>query len=63
MEYTELYVTKRNGDLEKVSFDKILNRIKQLCTMEPPLQYVNYTELAIKIIDQIYDRITAKRIR
>jgi len=62
MEYSELYVTKRNGNLEKVSFDKILTRIKQLCSMEPVLNHVNYTELAIKIIDQIYDRISTKEL-
>lgn len=59
---SELHVTKRNGSLEIVSFDKILNRIKQLCVQEPQLSNVNYTQLAIKVIDQIYDGISTKEL-
>jgi ribonucleoside-diphosphate reductase alpha subunit len=49
----EDYVTKRNGDCEIISFDKILNRIKAL---SPELN-INCTNLAKKIIDRLYNSI------
>ena len=52
-------VVKRNGAIEIVSFDKILNRIKRLGNGELE---VNYTELAKKIIDRLYDRIPTTQI-
>ena len=52
-------VLKRNGAIEIVSFDKILNRIKRLGNGELE---VNYTELAKKIIDRLYDRIPTTKI-
>jgi len=52
-------VVKRNGAVEIVSFDKILNRIKRLGNGELE---VNYTELAKKIIDRLYDRIPTTKI-
>ncbi len=59
---TEMNVTKRNGTTEVMSFDKILNRVKNLGKMEPLLMCVNYTELVIKVIEQLYDRITTMEI-
>jgi ribonucleoside-diphosphate reductase alpha subunit len=56
----EMYVTKRNGKIEIVSFDKILNRIKKLC--EELGIKINYTLLSIKIIDQLYDKISTTKI-
>jgi ribonucleoside-diphosphate reductase alpha chain len=46
-----------------VSFDKILKRIKTLGHFEneQPLQ-INYTDLAIKVIDQIYDGIDTSQL-
>ena len=58
----EMNVTKRNGTTEVMSFDKILNRVKNLGKMEPLLMCVNYTELVIKVIEQLYDRITTMEI-
>ena len=49
----EMHVTKRNGHLETVSFDKILRRIKSV-GKEVGIQ-INYTALVIKVIDQLYD--------
>ena len=46
-----MYVTKRNGDKEKVSFDKVLKRIENLSTD----LNVNSTEIAQKICARIYD--------
>ena len=52
----EMRVIKRNGDYEDVTFDKILNRVKNLGTrLTPVLSGVNYSQLVIKIIDQLYD--------
>ena len=53
----ELYVTKRNNEIEALSFDKILNRIKQLGTNEIPSLNVNYSQLVMKIVDQLYNNI------
>ena len=61
----EMYVTKRNGNKEVISFDKILKRIKNLgkdeLLGEAELQ-INYTTLAIKIIDRLYDGIPTSQI-
>jgi ribonucleotide reductase alpha subunit len=53
-------VTKRDGTLEEISFDKILNRIKNLCK-EANIQ-LNYSSLAMKVIDQIYDTIPTTKL-
>ena len=56
----EMNVTKRNGKLETVSFDKILKRIKTL-GQEVELK-LNYTALAMKVIDQLFDGIPTPKI-
>jgi ribonucleotide reductase alpha subunit len=56
----EMYVTKRNGEKEIVSFDKILTRIKKLGT-EAHIK-LNYTSLVMKVIDQLYDGISTTKI-
>ena len=45
----EMYVTKRSGEQEIISFDKILTRIKKL-GQEANIK-LNYTTLVIKVID------------
>ncbi len=55
-----MYVTKRNGELEEIAFDKILNRIKKL-GQEVNIN-INYQQLAMKVIDQIYDKISTTKI-
>jgi len=62
----EMYVTKRIGEREIVSFDKILNRIKKLGREahfgnEVDLK-INYTTLVMKVIDQLYDGISTTKI-
>lgn len=57
---TEMNVTKRNGELETVSFDKILQRIKRQ-GKEVGIK-VNYTALAMKVIDQLFDGISTTKI-
>jgi len=56
----EMYVTKRDGESEIVSFDKILTRIKKI-GKEANIK-INYTSLVIKIIDQLYDKISTTKI-
>jgi ribonucleoside-diphosphate reductase alpha chain len=56
----EMRVQKRNGLLEEISFDKILNRVKKL-GHEANLQ-MNYSSLVMKVIDQLYDKIQTTKI-
>jgi ribonucleotide reductase alpha subunit len=57
MNEEELSVLKRDGLLEVVSFDKILKRVKCLGTETTPHLNVNYSQLVMKIVDQLYDKI------
>jgi len=57
---TEISVIKRNGIMEEVSFDKILKRIKHIGN-ENKLS-INYVPLAIKVIEQMYDKITTTQL-
>ena len=60
MDDNEMYVIKRNGNKQEVSFDKILRRIKTL-GKSANLSNINYSSLCLKVIDQLYDGIpTAK---
>jgi len=56
----EMYVTKRDGKREIVSFDKILNRIKKIGQVAH--MKLNYTTLVMKVIDQLYDGISTTKI-
>ena len=56
----DMNVTKRNGELEPISFDKILNRIRVI-GHEVDI-HINYTELVMKVIDQLYDKIDTSKI-
>ena len=49
-----MMVTKRNGQQETVSFDKILTRIKRI---EQANIKINYTTLVMKVIDQLHSGI------
>jgi len=51
----ELHVIKRDGTIEVVSFDKILKRVKCLGTETKPNLTVNYSQLVMKVVDQLYD--------
>ena len=57
---SEMHVTKRDGQVEIVSFDKILRRIKTIGS-EAGIK-INYTALAMKVIDQLYDNISTTKI-
>lgn len=57
---TEMFVLKRNGKLETLSFDKIMKRIKK-CGEDVGI-HLNYASLAMKVIDQLYNRIPTTQI-
>jgi ribonucleoside-diphosphate reductase alpha chain len=54
-------VIKRNGEHEVIAFDKILARIRNV-GQQAGVAAVNYTALAIKVIDQLYDGIPTAKI-
>uniref|UniRef100_A0A6C0E8V0 ribonucleoside-diphosphate reductase n=1 Tax=viral metagenome TaxID=1070528 RepID=A0A6C0E8V0_9ZZZZ len=56
----EMYVTKRNGQQEIVSFDKILKRIKKI-GQEANIK-INFTTLVMKVIDQLYNGISSTKL-
>ena len=56
----EMFVKKRNGEMEIVAFDKILRRIRTIGT-EVGIK-INYTTLAMKVIDQLYNGISTTKI-
>lgn len=57
-EYRTMRVLKRGGQLQEVSFDKVLQRIKKLCDLEPKCTKIDPTELAQKVITRIYDKVS-----
>ena len=57
---TEMRVTKRDGELQDVAFDKILERVKKL-GQEAGI-HINYSSLVMKVIDQLYDKIPTAKI-
>jgi ribonucleoside-diphosphate reductase alpha chain len=60
MESNDMRVMKRNGELEEIAFDKILTRIKKL-GQEAGI-HINYQQLVMKVIDQLYDTISTTKI-
>ena len=57
---SEMRVTKRNGKLQEIAFDKILERVRKL-GQEAKVQ-INYSSLTMKVIDQLYDKIETTKI-
>lgn len=57
-ELINMNVIKRNGDKEPLSYDKIIFRLKQLA----PNLNIRYSELVIKIMDQLYNNIHTSKI-
>ena len=51
-----MLVTKRNGDYESVSFDKITNRLYALINMKPLLN-IDPTIISQKVCSEIYDKV------
>ena len=59
-EMNKMYVTKRDGTKEEISFDKILRRVKKLG--EEASLNINYSTLAIKVIDKLCNNIGTTQI-
>lgn len=62
---SDLHVAKRDGTKEIVAFDKILNRLKKIGKeriVGVENLKINYTTLAMKVIDQLYDGIHTTQI-
>lgn len=57
-----MFVIKRKGVREDVSFDKIHNRIKWLVNEPTHLKYVNPSQLSQKVIQNLYDGISTSDI-
>ncbi len=57
-----MFVVKRKGNREEVSFNKIHNRIKWLTNNPHPLKHVNPSLLSQKVIQNIYDGISTSEI-
>ena len=51
-------VIKRNGTVEEISYNKIILRLKQLA----PEITIHYSNLVLKIMDQLYDNIPTYKI-
>lgn len=58
----QMQVTKRNGEKEDVSFDKILTRLRNLSRNIEPMLNITYAPLVMKVVDQFYDGITTNMI-
>ena len=61
-EKMSMSVTKRNGDKEEVSFDKVLNRIRSIKEKEPQLLNVNAFTLSQKVCSRIYDNVKTSEL-
>lgn len=57
----DMRVLKRNGQLEDIAFDKILNRLKKLGKEGAEIK-INFSSLSMKVIDQLYDTIPTSKI-
>ena len=59
-----MQVKKRQGNLEPVSFDKILNRIKKLCegTNTEKLLTIDPTIVSQKIVQELYDGVSTSEL-
>lgn len=53
-----MHVTKRNGEKEEVSFDKVLNRLRHLSSG----LHVNVFEIAQKVCSRIYDGVKTSEL-
>lgn len=52
--HTKIYVVKRNGKEEGVSFDKITARLNKLADIEPVLNNVDVVKVAQKVVQDLY---------
>ncbi len=55
-------VVKRDGQTEKISFDKILNRVEKLCLIEPKLLNIQLVDICKDVISKIYNGIKTSEL-
>jgi ribonucleoside-diphosphate reductase subunit M1 len=62
--YNTMKVQKRNGQMEDVSFDKILNRISLLCQGEEFSEKlkIDPTTIAQRVVQEIFDGVTTSKL-
>jgi ribonucleoside-diphosphate reductase alpha chain len=56
-----MYVITRSGEKEPIKFDKITERIEQLC-FDLDRSFIDPMKIAKKVIEGIYDGITTKEL-
>jgi len=56
-----MFVYKRDGRKETVQFDKITSRIKKLC-YGLDADFVDATEVAMKVVNGVYDGVTTSEL-
>jgi ribonucleoside-diphosphate reductase alpha subunit len=59
---TTMYVLKRNGLEQEVSFDKVTRRLKNLCDQSPALTKINPIFIAQKVCTRIYNKVTTREL-
>jgi ribonucleoside-diphosphate reductase alpha subunit len=59
---TTMYVLKRSGERQQVHFDKITERIRTLCEMEPRLGAVDPADVAQKVIQGLRTGMTTQEL-
>lgn len=57
----EMYVIKRSGKREVISFDKILKRLRSVGRQQN-LRNIMYAQITMKVIDQLHDNIKTSQI-
>jgi len=57
-----MFVVKRNGRQESVSFDKIIRRLENLCQIEPPLQYVDPVVVSQKVVQGVFSGVKTTQL-
>lgn len=62
MSFHTMRVTKRNGQPEEVSFDKVIQRIRALCRMEPIIDNIDPIQISQRVITQIYDGVKTSEL-
>ena len=59
-------VKKRNGEIEEVSFDKVIRRIKNLCDEncgnKEKIKTIDASDLAQKVCARIYDNVKTSQL-
>ena len=55
-------VVKRDGRKELISFDKVINRIQNLCNKSPSLNNINIIKISQQVVTQIVDNIKTTQL-